>query len=260
MPCIDDSGCVLIIGATSGIGRALALSIAALPSKPTVIAAGRRRDRLEELAKARLETAEIDIDADRAALKRFADDIVKDYPDLDTVIFCAGVQHEIDFKDGVDVDKLASEININYTSVVTLTSFFLPHLLRLSEQGRPAFIIPVTAGLGIVPGPWVFNYSATKAALHSFTVSLRAQLQETNIHIIEIIPPLVESELHDAYHTADKLAKFWMPLEEYITVTMEGLRKGQEVVSAGASSEYYNRFEVGKDEMARQALMKRNQW
>lgn len=54
---------------------------------------------------------------------------------------------------------------------------------------RPSFIIPVTSGLGIVPAPWVANYSASKAALHSFCLSLRMQLRGTNVHILEIIPP-----------------------------------------------------------------------
>lgn len=95
------------------------------------------------------------------------------------------------------------------------------HSSSSKESGRPSFIIPVTAGLGIVPAVWVPGYSASKSAIRSFTTSLRAQLKDTNVHVLEIIPPyvsafnntlapplihsyrLVESELHDGqfmYH------------------------------------------------------------
>ena len=82
MHSIDDSKCILVTGATSGIGRALALALAALPSKPRVIAAGRRRDRLDELAKAGLETVEVDVNTDSNTLKKFADSVVEKYPDV----------------------------------------------------------------------------------------------------------------------------------------------------------------------------------
>jgi short-subunit dehydrogenase involved in D-alanine esterification of teichoic acids len=82
MPSIHDSKCVLVIGATSGLGRALAYSIKALPSKPTVIAAGRRQARLQELASAGFETIQVDVDTDRATLKKFVDGIIDDYPDV----------------------------------------------------------------------------------------------------------------------------------------------------------------------------------
>ena len=86
MPSIDDSKCVLVTGGTSGIGRALALAIAALPSKPCVIVAGRRKERLEELKKAGLETMEVDIDTDGETLKRFADEVVEKYPDVSDLV------------------------------------------------------------------------------------------------------------------------------------------------------------------------------
>ena len=82
MPTIDESKCILVIGATSGIGRALALRLATLPSKPRVIAAGRRKERLQELAKAGLETIDIDVDTDNATLKKFAERIIQQYPDV----------------------------------------------------------------------------------------------------------------------------------------------------------------------------------
>jgi short-subunit dehydrogenase involved in D-alanine esterification of teichoic acids len=123
MTSIKDSKCVLVTGATSGIGRALAQSIARLPGKPCVIAVGRRQERLDELAKEGLETVQLDVEASYDALKEFADEIILKYPNvshrrlhhptsipdsmwqLDSIIFCAGVQHEFNFKGEVDLSS-----------------------------------------------------------------------------------------------------------------------------------------------------------
>ncbi|KAI0931944.1 hypothetical protein AcV5_004689 [Taiwanofungus camphoratus] len=136
MPGIAECKCVLVIGATSGIGRALALAIHALPSKPTVIVAGRRQDRLDELEKKdeRLETAKIDVNSGRGALKSFVHDLTAKYPDLDAVMFSSGIQHMFDFTkpENIDFDLLETELNTNYTSITKMIAFFLPHFLKLS--------------------------------------------------------------------------------------------------------------------------------
>jgi len=81
-PTIDDAKCILITGATSGIGRALALDIVKLPSKPQVIASGRRKDRLEELAKAGLHPLELDLGSDLDTLKKAVDGLIAEYPNV----------------------------------------------------------------------------------------------------------------------------------------------------------------------------------
>lgn len=81
MPSINDSRCVLVTGATAGIGRALAYAISDLPSKPRVIAAGRRQDRLDELA-SKMDTIQIDFDTDKETIKKFVDDTIAKYPDV----------------------------------------------------------------------------------------------------------------------------------------------------------------------------------
>ena len=87
MPSIDDSKCILVTGATAGIGRALALALAKLPNKPRVIAVGRRKSRLEELAKYGLETVEFDMNTDSSNLKKFADSVVQKYPEVSRLIY-----------------------------------------------------------------------------------------------------------------------------------------------------------------------------
>ncbi|KAJ6627211.1 hypothetical protein B0H10DRAFT_2292609 [Mycena sp. CBHHK59/15] len=238
---IDDAKCVLVIGATSGIGRSLALAISELPSRPMVIGAGRRQDRLNELKEKRLETVQMDVAADRETLKKTVESVISKYPKLDTVIL-AGIQYRLNFKDGVDLDQVVREINVNYLAVVSLISLFLPHLLKLGADGRPCFLIPITSALALVPGPPVPNYSASKAALSSFSNSLRTQLKGTNVNVVEIIPPLVESELHDEQGTSEMLSKFWMPLDEYTQKTMDGLRKGHAHVAVGRAEVAFKRF------------------
>lgn len=115
--------------------------------------------------------------------------------------------------------------------------------------------MPLTSGLGIVPAPHLLNYSASKAALHSFSTSLQVQLRGTNANVLEIIPPLVESELHDAYRTTEKLSKFWMPLDEYTKANIEGLQTGDLYIAAGTASEAFKCFDTGKLERV-EALQK----
>ncbi|KAF9056364.1 hypothetical protein BJ165DRAFT_505577 [Panaeolus papilionaceus] len=223
---IDEAKCILITGATSGIGRALAIALSELPGKPRIIAAGRRKDRLEDLAKKGFETVEFSVGRDTESVKKQTLALIEKYPET--------------------IENMVDEMSVNYLSVVTMITAALSHFLKLSEQGRPSFIIPVTSGLGVIPGPSVPNYSASKAALRSFSVSLGIQLEGTNVNVLEIIPPLVESELHDAYGTTDKLSKFWMPLDEYIKVTVEGLRKGDKFIAAGLSQVSFEKFDLPK--------------
>ncbi|THU94842.1 NAD(P)-binding protein [Dendrothele bispora CBS 962.96] len=247
MPSILDSKCILVTGATAGIGRALALETAKLPSKPKVIGCGRRQDRLDQLSEAGIEGMQLDVNADKETLKKFVDDLVNKNPDLDTIVLCAGIQRQFDFQKEVDLDAVSLEFNVNYFSVVTTITYLIPHLARLAATGRKCSIITVTSILSIIPKPLVPNYCATKAALHSYTMSLRAQLQGANIHVAEIVPPLVESELHDAQGTTDVLSKFWMPLDEFTNTVMEGLKRGDTVVAAGNAKNDYEQFEHPKD-------------
>jgi len=254
MPSIKDCKTVLVIGATAGIGRALALAIHDLPSKPTIIVAGRRKERLDELvAKGkdngdRVHAVQFDINTSRDSLRSFVDDVVAKYPSLDAVLFSAGVQHLTDFTEPekIDLDALTDEFNINYVSVLTLMTFFLPHLIEVASTGQPTFLIPITSVLALLPDARVGCYSATKAALHSLCLTLHRQLKQRNVHVMEIIPPLVESELHDHQGRTPALSKAWMSLEDFVPVVMEGLTRGDVQITAGAGTKFHERFEAEK--------------
>ncbi|KAF7319908.1 hypothetical protein MKEN_00774200 [Mycena kentingensis (nom. inval.)] len=242
MASIDNAKTILIIGATSGIGRALAEALAALPSKPVVIAAGRRVDRLAELKVKGLETVQMDVIAPLDELKQNVEGIIAKYPELDAVIISSGVQYQHFFTKGVNLAEIHKEIAVNYLAVVNLITFFLPHFLKLSETSRPSWLIPISSGLALKPGTTVPNYSASKAAVHSLTNCLRAQLKDTSVNVLEIIPPLVESELHDEQGTTPALSKFWMPLDVYTTEAVKGLRAGTSHISAGKAAETWELF------------------
>ncbi|THH00914.1 hypothetical protein EW145_g7009 [Phellinidium pouzarii] len=297
MPGIAVSKCVLVVGATAGIGRALALAIWALPSKPTVIVAGRRKERLEELVKkglddgdGRIKALQVDLTAARDSLKAFTEHTLREYPDvrkaclifvfvrshtymhsqLDSVVFSAGIQHITDFSKPEEIDldgkqpppdsllfffpynvsssypDFTSEVNINYIAIVTLITFFLPHFLKLSTEGRPTFIIPISSMLAIVPSGTLSDYCAMKAALHSLSLSLHSNLASTNVHIMEILPPLVESELHDNQGTSEALSKIWMPLDTYTKYAMEGLLRGDVNIVTPNHEWLWEKFEKDK--------------
>ncbi|KAH9944091.1 NAD-P-binding protein [Epithele typhae] len=246
MPGIKDAKCILVIGATAGLGRALALALHDLESKPTVIAVGRRHERLDELAQTRdrIKTFRADMNVDEQGIRAFVQSVLSSYPDVDAILFVSGVQHLLDFKkpENIDLKAFDDELNINYLALTKTFMLFLPHLLKLSEEGRCSFLVPVTSSLAIVPGAPVPGYSATKAAVRSFTQSLRVQLDDTKIKVMEIVPPLVESELHDHQGTTPALSKFSMPLADLV--------RGDDDIAVGNAELVRQKFEVGKYEAA----------
>ncbi|KLO10127.1 NAD(P)-binding protein [Schizopora paradoxa] len=263
---INLSKCVLVIGATSGIGRALALAIHKLPTKPTVIVAGRRQNRLDEIlneAKGDAEGAktlhaiQFDASAKVEDLKKFVAETVAAYPELDTVVFSAGMQHIFDFTkpEEINLDFAAQEINLNYVSIFSLTTLFMPHLLKL---GRPAFLVPISSTLAMVSAGRVPGYCASKAAVHSLSMSLKNSLKDTNVKVMEIMPPLVESELHDHQGTTPALTNIWLPLAEYTKHAMDGLQRGDFNIVVPQNQALWDKFEkerVDFDPMATGAFI-----
>ena len=181
---------ILITGGASGIGLALAWRF--YGRENVVIICGRREDKLVE-AKQKMpdvitRVCDVADAADREELIRLA---TSEFPDLNVLVNNAGIQRRIDLKQEEPWRSTESEITINLEAPIHFSQLIYPHL-----QGKPnAAIANVTSGLSFVPLANVPVYCATKAALHSFTLSLRWQLRDTGVEVVEIIPPAVDTDL-----------------------------------------------------------------
>lgn len=137
----------------------------------------------------------------------------------------SGMQRSFNFAapQSVDLDLLSSELTTNYLAHIHLTTAFLQHLQQLSKT-QPAALVYTNSGLGLIPIVRCANYCATKAALHHWTLCLREQLKddsESDVRVIELLPPAVQTELHDEKHQPDIKdgGSIGMPLQEYINAT-----------------------------------------
>jgi uncharacterized oxidoreductase len=210
---------ILITGGGSGIGRALAEAFHSEGNQ--VIIAGRRKKVLDATIAANpgMKAALLDIE-NGEALRGFAEQLKHDYPSLNVVIHNAGIMRPESVQDGV-VSNAEATIATNLLGPIRLTAALLPFLLK---QPNPA-IMTVSSGLAFMPLAMTPTYCATKAAIHSYTQSLRCQLRGTSAQVFELIPPYVQTELMGPSQASDPKA---MPLEDFIAETMNILKTSPE--------------------------------
>lgn len=202
---------ILITGGGSGIGRGLAEKLSAMGNR--VIIAGRTLAALSEVKAANPSIEVMTLDqSDAADITRFAAEIIRRYPELNVVINNAGIQRSENLQLG-EVALAEAQITSNLLGPIRLTAALLPYLLTRPEST----LINVTSALGFVPSAMIPTYSATKAALHSYTQSLRFQLSATRVKVLEIIPPWVQTGLQGEKRGNDPRA---MPLDDYIEQTI----------------------------------------
>ena len=181
---------ILITGGSAGIGLAFALKFLELGNQ--VIVTGRRQSALDELKAKypKLRTIQSDV-ADVTQISSLARRVKTDYPKLDVLMNNAGIMlHKNLTVPAADLDGLVSEVDINLGGVIRTTSAFID-ILR-ANRGT---LINVSSGLAFVPLPSAPVYCATKAAVHSYTQSLRFQLEESGVEVIELMPPAVKTAL-----------------------------------------------------------------
>lgn len=201
---------ILITGGGSGIGRALARRFH--DAGNTVVIAGRRREALEETIEGRADMHAIVADMDDAeGVKAFAVELVAAHPALNVVIANAGIMRYEDVRRSRDLSDAEATIVTNLLGPIRLIDALVEHLSAQPD----AAIVTVTSGLAYVPMPATATYSATKAAIHSYTLSLRSRLRGV-IEVIELVPPGVQTELTPGQSTRDQ----YMPLDAFIDEVM----------------------------------------
>lgn len=202
---------VFITGGTSGIGRGLAEALHSRGNK--VIIAGRRKALLDELARLNpgIDTVELDI-GDAAQIRQVAAQLIERYPALNVVINNAGIMPFDDAGGPLDDEQAVRLVETNLLGPVRVSAALVEHLKRQPD----AYIINNSSVLAYVPLAATALYSATKAAIHSYTLSQRFVLRDTSVRVLEIAPPWVDTDL--IHKSGDARA---MPLDAFITETMK---------------------------------------
>jgi uncharacterized oxidoreductase len=201
---------ILITGGGSGIGEALAHRFHDLGNK--VIVAGRRREALEGAIGGREGMFALEVDvADTASIAAAARWLIAEHPDLNVLVNNAGIMVSEQLTAPRDLAVAEATVATNLLGPIRLTDALVDHL-----SSRPSgAIVNVSSGLASVPLVSAPTYSATKAAIHSYTLSLREQLKG-KVEVIELIPPGVQTDLTPGQSTREG----YMPLDEYIDEVM----------------------------------------
>jgi len=201
---------ILITGGTSGIGRGLAEAFHKRGNK--VIIAGRRKALLDEVAQHNpgIDTVELDIGS-AARIREVAAQLIARYPALNVVINNAGIMPFDDAAGPLDDEQAVRLVETNLLGPVRVSAAFVEHLKRQPE----ALIVNNSSVLAYVPLAATALYSATKAAIHSYTLSQRFTLRDTSVRVLEIAPPWVDTDL--VHKSGDPRA---MPLDAFIAETM----------------------------------------
>jgi uncharacterized oxidoreductase len=210
---------ILITGGGSGIGRALAEAMHAKGAK--VIITGRREGPLKAVADANPGMAWATLDmTDAAAITAFAAQVTKDHPGLNAVVNNAGIMVAEDLSgDAWDYETAEATIATNLLGPIRLTGALIGHL-----KAQPAAtVMTVSSGLAFIPLAATPTYSATKAAIHSWSQSLRTQLQDTSVEVLELAPPAVATDLMPG-HAQNPNS---MPLADYTAEVMGLIERGE---------------------------------
>jgi len=220
---------ILITGGATGIGFALAQAFVREDNE--VIICGRREDKLRE-AKSKLpqihtKVCDLSKRKEREALYNW---VKSNFKDLNILVNNAGIQRMVDFKKEIfNLSEGENEIDINLTAPIHLSAYFIPDLLKQKDSA----IINISSGLAFVPLAIMPVYCATKAAIHSFSVSIRHQLRDTSIKVFEVIPPIVDTELDKGTRDERGQEDKGIPPAEVAKATLKALEKDEYEIVIG---------------------------
>ncbi len=222
---------ILITGGTSGIGLELAKSLLARGN--TVIVTGRDQARLDSTKRALpdIHTFRSDV-GDPQAPAALCDGVLRQFPELDTLINNAGIMRHLDLRRQSGPMDVTREIDTNLNGPIRLIDAFLPHLKGVGN----AMIINVTSGLAFVPLAAAPVYSATKAALHAYTRCLRTQLDGTGVRVVELAPPLTATPLFHGEFAALMPGEKGMDVSVLAARAIAGIEKGRLEIRPGLSN------------------------
>jgi uncharacterized oxidoreductase len=235
---------ILITGGATGIG--LALTEAFLKNGNEVIICGRRREKLQA-AKSRFPNLHIkvcDITNKRSRLT-LVEWATKRFESLNVLVNNAGIQRSVDFTRGQkDLAKAEAEVAVNLIAPIQLSALLIPHL----RQQKQSAIVNISSGLAFTPLAAVPVYCATKAAIHSLSLSMRHQLQNTPIRIFEIAPPMVATALAGRRHRPED-AEYYMSVEDVAQGVLQAIERDIYEVALGAATHLHRQRDAMFDEI-----------
>ena len=221
---------ILITGGSSGIGLAMGAIFSDAGNQ--VIICGRSESKLRAAKEAvpalRTAVCDVSVTSERENLFRWT---TQEFPQVNMLINNAGIQRETDFLAGApELNDGESEIETNLTASIHLSALFIPHFRKF---GGDSAVVNVTSGLAFIPVMSVPVYCATKAGLHSFSMSLRSQLAGTNIRVFEIVPPIVQTELHRGDQSRKQAEKQGIAPARVAEKLLQAIRHDRYEVSVG---------------------------
>lgn len=225
---------ILITGGTSGIGFELAAQLLKLGN--VVIVTGRDRRKIEDAQKELpgMHAFQSDV-SDPKAISLLYGEVITEFPGLNVLVNNAGIMREINLleNDSSGLEDISREIETDLIGPIRMAKQFLPHLLRQPA----AVIVNVSSGLAFVPLPIAPIYCAAKAGLHSFTLSLRAQLRNTRVKVFELAPPMTQTPLFAKDMRAEDVKGIrMMDVGEMVRRTTKGLSSDQLEIRPGMSN------------------------
>ena len=243
---------ILITGGATGIGFSLAETLVDAGNK--VIICGRREGKLKEardkLPQIQARVCDVSREKERESLFNWVKD---NFKDLNVLINNAGVQRMVNLKKGTqDLFGGENEVETNLIAPIHLSAYFIPLLLKKKESA----IINVSSGLGFVPMASMPVYCATKAAVHSFTISLRYQLRDTPIKVFEIVPPMVDTELGKGTAEEGDQGYRGIPPSEVAKATLKAMANNEYEIVVGEAKGLV----MGARTNPELAFQKINQW
>jgi len=232
-----DGNTVLITGGATGIGFALAERFAEAGSE--VVVCGRRESKLQnakrKLPAIHVRQCDVSVESERRRLLRWA---AEHFPNLNMLVNNAGIQRQVDFASPAVAKTTRArddEVAIDLAAPIRLCALFTPKLLKRKK----AAIVNISSGLAFVPIAMMPIYCATKAAIHSFTISLRHQLRDTSIRVFEAAPPTTDTELDRTFVGEQEETYRGISPQEVAAAIMEGIKADKEEIIIGEAQGLY---------------------